>query len=283
MPIVLRVARRAPQVPPPLLELAGHPVRWRLLQELVGSDRQVGELTGLVGEPQSLVSYHLARLRRAGLVTTQASAADGRRVFYHVDLLRCGELLAAAGAALHPALGPSEVAAARRAHLGAPPTAGSFGTHPLRATGARRVPRLLFLCTGNSARSQMAEALAIDLSSGGVEARSAGSHPKALHPNAVEVMARRGIDISGATTKHLSMFGRVRFDHVVTLCDKVREVCPEFRGHPLRIHWSIPDPARGGGGDAETYPAFERTAKELETRVRFLLSALGTSPVAARA
>jgi ArsR family transcriptional regulator, arsenate/arsenite/antimonite-responsive transcriptional repressor / arsenate reductase (thioredoxin) len=269
--MVLRVARRAELVPPPFLELAGHPVRWRLLEELVGSDRHVGELTDRVGEPQSLVSYHLARLRRAGLVTTQASAADARRAYYHVDLLRCGELLAAAGGALHPALGPSEAAAA--------PPAGSRDTRAGRGGPPRRVPRLLFLCTGNSARSQMAEALAVDLSSGRVEARSAGSHPKPLHRNAVAVMARRGIDIAGASTKHLRAFGRMRFDHVVTLCDKVREVCPEFRGHPDRIHWSIPDPARGGGSDTETYPAFERTAQELETRVRFLLSALAVSPV----
>ncbi len=272
---MLRVSRRAPQVPPPFLDLAGHPVRWRLLQELVGSDRQVGELTELVGEPQSLVSYHLARLRREGLVNTQASAADGRRVYYHVDLLRCGELLAAAGGALHPALGPSEAAEPLPAPSGGRRTAGARQTHPGRTGATRRVPRLLFLCTGNSARSQMAEALAVDLSSGGVEARSAGSHPKALHPNAVEVMARRGIDISGASTKHLRTFSRVRFDHVVTLCDKVREVCPEFRGHPRRVHWSIPDPARGGGSDAEAYSAFERTARELETRVRFLLAAVG--------
>jgi ArsR family transcriptional regulator, arsenate/arsenite/antimonite-responsive transcriptional repressor / arsenate reductase (thioredoxin) len=280
--MVLPVARRAPQVPPPFLELAGHPLRWRLLQELVGSDRQVGELTELVGEPQSLVSYHLARLRRAGLVTAQASAADGRRAYYHVDLLRCGELLAVAGGELHPALGPSETATSVPARGGSHRTAGSRDTHPGRTT-ATRVPRLLFLCTGNSARSQMAEALAVELSSEAVEARSAGSHPKALHRNAVEVMARWGIDISGASTKHLRTFSRVRFDHVVTLCDRVREVCPEFRGHPRRVHWSIPDPARGGGSDAETYPAFERTARELEARVRFLLSALGSSPRAVRA
>src|ERR1700757_2127903 len=92
--------------PPGFLQLAGHQVRWRLLRELARSDRQVRELTGLTGHPQSLVSYHLGRLRAARLVTARRSSADGRDAYYTVDLARCGELLAAAGGTLHPALGP---------------------------------------------------------------------------------------------------------------------------------------------------------------------------------
>src|SRR5215469_5863958 len=118
--------------PPGFLQLAGHPVRWRLLRELARSDRQVRELTGLTGHPQPLVSYHLGRLRAARLVTARRSSADGRDAYYTVDLARCGELLAAAGGALHPALGPG----------GRPPAAPA-------APG-----RVLFLCTGNGARSQ---------------------------------------------------------------------------------------------------------------------------------
>jgi protein-tyrosine-phosphatase len=136
---------------------------------------------------------------------------------------------------------------------------------------------VLFLCTGNSARSQMAEALLDELSGHTVEARSAGSHPKVLHPNAVRVMADRGIDISGRPTKHLRRFRRMRFDHVITLCDRVREVCPEFPSHPALAHWSIADPALEGGSDAATHPAFERTAQELETRIGFLLPLLITT------
>jgi protein-tyrosine-phosphatase len=130
---------------------------------------------------------------------------------------------------------------------------------------------VLFLCTGNSARSQIAEALVQELTGGAIEARSAGSHPKPLHPNAVRVMRERGIDFRGRRSKHLSEFAQQRFDYVISLCDRVREVCPEFPDHPGLIHWSIPDPAREGSNDAETYPAFERTATELAARIPFLL------------
>jgi ArsR family transcriptional regulator, arsenate/arsenite/antimonite-responsive transcriptional repressor / arsenate reductase (thioredoxin) len=237
--------------PPGFLRVAGHPLRWRLLGELARSDRQVGELTRLTGRPQSLVSYHLARLRADGLVSARRSSADGREAYYSLDLSRCGALLAATGEALHPGL-----------RL-APPQA-------TRAP-ARRRARVLFLCTGNSARSQMAEALAERLGDGAVEALSAGSRPKPLHPNAVRVMAERGIDLSGRRSKHLSELPNRRFGCVVTLCDRVREVCPEFRGAPTRIHWSIADPASEGGDDEATYPAFERTASELEERIPYLL------------
>ena len=130
---------------------------------------------------------------------------------------------------------------------------------------------MLFLCTGNSARSQIAEAILAQLGGDRVKAFSAGSSPKPLHPNAVRAMRERGVDISGRRTKHLRTFERRRFDYVISLCDRVREVCPQFPGDPETIHWSIPDPAAEPGSETETYPAFARTAAELETRIRFLL------------
>jgi len=133
---------------------------------------------------------------------------------------------------------------------------------------------VLFLCTGNSARSQMAEALAAEMSTGAVTAASAGSHPKPLHPNAVRVMRGRGIDLAGRRSKHLDELTGRRFDYVITLCDRVREICPEFAGSPRAIHWSVPDPAREPGPDDETLPAFESTAAELETRIGFWLEAI---------
>jgi protein-tyrosine-phosphatase len=242
--------------PPGFLQLAGHPVRWWLLRELARSDRQVRELTGLTGHPQSLVSYHLGRLRAARLVSARRSSADGRDAYYTVDLARCGELLAAAGGALHPALGPGQP----------------------QASAPRGPARVLFLCTGNGARSQMAEALAQRRSGGLVQAFSAGSHPKWLHPNTVRVMAERGIDVRGRAAKHLSVFTADRFGYVITLCDRVREVCPEFPGHPRHIHWSIPDPAAAGDTDEASYPAFQATAAELDARIGFLLAAIAATP-----
>jgi ArsR family transcriptional regulator, arsenate/arsenite/antimonite-responsive transcriptional repressor / arsenate reductase (thioredoxin) len=86
------------------------------------------------------------------------------------------------------------------------------------------------------------------------------------------------IDLAGHRSKHLSAFAEERFDRVISLCDRVREVCPEFPGHPETAHWSIPDPAAGHAGDDDaSYPDFQQTAAELETRIGFLLAAL-TAP-----
>jgi protein-tyrosine-phosphatase len=147
---------------------------------------------------------------------------------------------------------------------------------------------VLFLCTGNSARSQLAEALT-ELRAGGlVEARSAGSHPKPLHANAVRVMREAyGVDLAGRRSKHLVELAGERFDRVISLCDRVREVCPDLPGDPECVHWSLADPAVGHdggvGGDAASYPAFQRTAAELEARIEFLVAALvdRTEPIPA--
>jgi ArsR family transcriptional regulator, arsenate/arsenite/antimonite-responsive transcriptional repressor / arsenate reductase (thioredoxin) len=90
----------------------------------------------------------------------------------------------------------------------------------------------------------------------------------------VRAMRTRGIDLSGRRSKHLGEFAGQRFDYVISLCDRVREVCPEFPGGPELVHWSIPDPARGAGTDEEALLAFERTAVELGTRIGFLIEAI---------
>src|SRR3954451_15476943 len=184
--------------PPRFLRLAGHPLRWTLLTELARSDRRVGELCALADRRQSLVSYHLRQLRDGGLVSMRRSAADGRDSYYVLDLESCGELLSSAGVALHPGL----------AAIPSPRDA--------RASRAARA-RVLFLCTGNSARSQIAEALCEQLSGGAVTAASAGSHPKPLPPNAVRAMRKRGIDLAGPRPKQLGEFAAERFDYVISL------------------------------------------------------------------
>jgi len=246
--------------PPEFVALVAHPVRWRLLRELARSDRAVRELTELLGEPQNLVSYHLRQLRDGGLVSARRSSADGRDSYYAVDLERCRDEWETTGGALHPALRLPSASTTPPAH------------------SMRRHRRVLFLCTGNSARSQIAEALLTEMSAGQVEAASAGSNPKPLHANAVRVMRKRGIDISENRTKHLDEFLGRRFDTVITLCDRVREVCPEFPSHPELVHWSVPDPALEGPTNRASYPAFERTAAELERRIGFLLQVMALHP-----
>lgn len=229
------------------------PVRWRLLAELGRSDRRVNELVEILAKPQNLVSYHLAELRNHGIVTTRRSSADGRDIYYRADMTRCRDLLAEVGPSLHPALSTTHQ------------------EHSAKATRRRR-HRMLFLCTGNSARSQMAEAFATHLSQGTIEAVSAGSHPKPLHPYAVRVMAEHGIDISTNRTKPLTRFTRSRFDRVITLCDKVREICPEFLGSPTMAHWSVADPAATTDTNNASYAAFQQVATEIDERVTLLLA-----------
>jgi protein-tyrosine-phosphatase/DNA-binding transcriptional ArsR family regulator len=239
---------------PTFLRAAGHEVRWRLLGELAASDRQVHELVTLVGQPQSLVSYHLGRLRQARLVTARRSSADGRDMYYRLDLAHCGALLSELGGSLHPALRMTPT----------PP--------PAMPRGRRRL-RVLFLCTGNSSRSQLAEAMLRQRAGSAVTVRSAGSRPKPVHPDAVTVAAEYGLDLTQARSKHLDRFSEDDFDHVITLCDRVREICPEFPGHPNVAHWSMPDPA----ADPDGYPAFQRVAAELAERIDFLQYALAST------
>jgi protein-tyrosine-phosphatase/DNA-binding transcriptional ArsR family regulator len=233
--------------PPAFVRLAAHPVRWRLLSALAESDYRVRELVALVGEPQNLVSYHLKLLRDGGLVTVTRSSFDGRDGYYHLDLDRCGAALAESAAALHPALS-RDVA----------PTIPDWA--------------VLFVCTGNSARSPIAEALLRRHTGARATVTSAGSRPRPeLHPHTVRVLREEfGVDVSGQHPRHLDSLAGRTFDWVVTVCDKAREVLPDFGRRTRRVHWSIPEPA-------DDAAAFRRTAAEIDTRVRHLLPALGTA------
>ena len=239
-----------------MVRLLADPVRWRLIRLLALSDRRVRELVTAVGQPQSLVSYHLRQLRAGGLVTARRSSFDARDTYYRLDLDGCAQALAGVASALHPG-------------LELPPAA------PVRAAPGAPRGRVLFVCTGNSGRSPMAEALVRHRAGTRVRAASAGIRPKPLHPDAVAVMRDRfGVDITGHRPVPVESVVSQPFDYVISLCDKARESCPEFPGHPGRIHWSMPDPA-AAEGDLAGYPAFERTAAELDARIGYLLPALG--------
>jgi arsenate reductase len=138
-------------------------------------------------------------------------------------------------------------------------TTGTAGTAPIR---------VLFLCTHNSARSQMAEALLRELGKGRFETCSAGTEATRVHPLAIRAMADVGIDIAGARSKHLAEYLGQHFDYVITVCDSANESCPVFPGDPQRIHWSFEDPSAAEGTEEERLKVFERVRNEIMMRLR---------------
>ncbi len=241
------VATTKPAGVPLLMRMAAHPLRWALLTTLAAGDHRVRELAAIVDEPQNLISYHLRLLRSARLVEARRSSFDGRDSYYHLDLVQCAAAFGDAAVAIHPAL--------------------AFRTNTrLKADGS-----VLFLCTGNSARSPMAEALLRRHCHGRIRVASAGSHPKPrLHPNAIRVMREEyGIDLGRRRPKSLTAVAGQRFDYVVTLCDKAREF-PREHHCETETHWSLPDPSVA----MATYAQFRVVATELDTRIGFLLPVL---------
>ena len=243
--------------PPGFLKLLAHDIRWKLLALLARSDYRVQELVHVLDQPQNLVSYHLRRLRDQHVVTERRSTADARDIYYSLDLVAFRTLYLGAGQALHPALGEEATA-----------------SHEQNASIRQKPLRVLFLCTENSARSQMAEVLLRHLSHGRIEAFSAGSHPTHPHPFALGALEAHGFDTRGLRAKHFDEFADQAFDRIITVCDRVREACPAFPNDPERIHWSFPDPATVNGSVEEQYHAFEQTLLQLTTRIRFLLTLL---------
>ena len=127
--------------------------------------------------------------------------------------------------------------------------------------------KILFLCTGNSARSQMAEGLMRHLRNKEYEVFSAGSEPKGVNSLAVEVMKEIGIDISRQRSKHLDEYGEEEFDYIVTLCDDAAKTCPLFPGEGRRMHKGFPDPAAAEGSREERLAAFRKVRDELKNYI----------------
>lgn len=128
--------------------------------------------------------------------------------------------------------------------------------------------RVLILCTGNSARSQMAEGLLRHDGGGRFEVCSAGTHPSSVRPEAIQVMAEIGMDISRHRSKHVNEFAGQPFDCVITVCDQARESCPLFPGVRRQIHWSVRDPAAAEGDVPGRLAAFRAARDELRQRLR---------------
>lgn len=137
--------------------------------------------------------------------------------------------------------------------------------------------RILFLCTGNSCRSQMAEGWTRALKADQLEAHSAGIQPKGVDPRAVRVMAEAGIDISGQRSKDIDALGSLEFEYVVTLCDNAREACPFFPAKTRRVHRGFEDPpllAAGAGSEEEALIPYRRVRDEIRAFVESLPGAL---------
>jgi arsenate reductase len=145
----------------------------------------------------------------------------------------------------------------------------------LRVTKRNRV---LFLCTGNSCRSQMAEGLLRALGGEQFEVASAGAKPSGqVHPLAIEAMREAGVDITRHTSKHVDQFGGEKFDYVITVCDHAREACPVFPGAVQQLHWSFDDPATATGTEEQKMRVFRRVRDEIRHRIRRFLEA-NTNP-----
>ena len=240
----------APTPLPTVIKLLDDEVRWGLLQALTVSDLRVQELSTRVNQPMNLVSYHLKKLRQDDLVATRRSEADGRDLYYSLDVGKLRALYQQAGYALHPAMSsnlPSEPVSTR--------------THPLR---------VLFVCTHNAARSQMAEALLRSKGADNIEVFSAGNAPTELHPDTVSTMETLGIPLTGQYAKSLERFVGQSFDYVITVCDRAREVCPTFQGGE-QLHWGFADPVNVQD-ENERRMAFEQIAAELSSRIEYFLT-----------
>ncbi len=134
-------------------------------------------------------------------------------------------------------------------------------------TARTRPTRVLVLCTGNSARSQMAEGWLRHLGGSAFEVASAGTHPaERVNPLAARVMAEAGVDISGQHPKHLEQFLREPWDYVITVCDRANEECPFFAGGKTRLHWSFEDPAGAVGSEEERLRVFRRVRDQIRAR-----------------
>ena len=134
--------------------------------------------------------------------------------------------------------------------------------------------RVLILCTGNSARSQMAEGLLRHMAGDRVEVHSAGTRPGSVRPEAIAALEELGIDIRGHWSKHVDSFVGQSFDYVITVCDHANESCPVFAAGTRRIHWSFEDPAAATGDEAQRLGEFRRVRELIAARLREFVDSL---------
>lgn len=237
---------------------------FRLLVRRYPDQLPAGEIVQELGAPQNTVSSYLATLRQAGLIV---QARIGRSLLYRVDMDRAGVLMAYLAADC----------CRGRPDLCSPFSAAS----PAPRDMASRVYDVLFICTGNTARSIFAEAILRDLGAGRFNVYSAGTRPKSdLNPFALRVLEANGHDTSSLRAKNLDEFraeGAPKLDFVFTVCDQAaNEECPAWPGQPITAHWGQPDPVKAEGTDAEKRLAFHQTYAALRNRIQ-LFTALNVA------
>ncbi|MBC7163977.1 MAG: metalloregulator ArsR/SmtB family transcription factor [Roseovarius sp.] len=234
----------------------GHPDRlavFRLLMRFAPHGQRPTEIAAMLGLKQNTLSHHLSDLAACGLIR---ATRQGRALLYSVDLDAAEALIGYL--ALDVGRGRPDLLA------------------PLFATRNRtmtdKVFNVLFICSGNSARSIIAEALLRDLGEGRFRAFSAGYSPKsALNPQAIDILRRNGHEVENLRSKHVSEFqaeGAPVMDFVFTVCDTAAgEECPPWPGQPITGHWGLPDPVKATGTDAERALVFAQTYAALRRRI----------------
>jgi protein-tyrosine-phosphatase/DNA-binding transcriptional ArsR family regulator len=235
----------------------GHPGRlavFRLLMRFAPQGVRPTEMADALGVKPNTLSHYLADLTQAGLVTV---TRRGRSLFYTVDLDRAEVLLG------YLALDVGRARPDLLSALLAPDRGIASGATDLN---------VLFICTGNSARSIFAEAILRDLGKGRFQAYSAGTRPNTKpNPIALQILHRNGHDITGLRSKHVTEFqtkAAPQMDFVFTVCDTAAaEECPPWQSQPITGHWGLPDPVKANGTDAEKAQVFTRTYRAMHRRI----------------
>ena len=246
-----------------IFTVLGHEGRlsvFRLLMRHAPQGVRAGEIAEVLGLKPNTASVYLGALEQAGLITGRR---EGRAIYYAIDLARTGGLVDYL----------LTDCCRGRPDLCAPATLASLAPSQGNPHMPTRAFNVLFICSGNSARSIFAETILTTEGHGKFRAFSAGTRPRSeLNPFALEVLKRNGHDTSGLRAKNVDEFrqpGAPKLDFVFTVCDTAaHEDCAPWLGQPMTAHWGMPDPVKAEGTDAEMALAFARTYAELLRRIR---------------
>jgi arsenate reductase len=255
------------------LAVLADPQRLHILDLIINGIHCSSGIVERLGLAPNLVSHHLKVLREAGLVDIERDPADRRWIYYVPDIQQLTEIQFLLTHFLHPAriqgragqCGPSQ-----GAQTYTPPDYLLVEKEHLLNT---KKAKIIFLCTGNSARSQMAEAFMKKHGGDLFEAHSAGIEPKGINPYTTRVMDEIGIDISGQQSKGVRQYlGQINFGYVITVCDHAEENCPTvFLTQGKHLHWSFEDPAAFEGTEEETLVKFRQIRDQIEARIKDFL------------